>query len=79
MNDGVITITVDGDIFYCRDDNYKIDKTIMHKELHRENGPAVIALDGYVEYWLNGVEYSEEDYRVEVRKLKLEKIKELIK
>ena len=51
----------------------------MHKELHRENGPAVIALDGYVEYWLNGVEYSEEDYRVEVRKIKLKTIKDLLK
>ncbi len=29
---------------------------------HREDGPAFVYEDGTEEYWLNGVEYSEEEF-----------------
>jgi hypothetical protein len=44
---------------------------------HREDGPAVIYHNGYVEYFLNGISISEKKYEQEVIKLKLERLKKL--
>jgi len=52
---------------------YKDDK------LHREDGPAVEYADGAKAWYLNSIRYSEKDYIVEVRKIKLQRIKELLK
>jgi len=44
-------------------------------EEHREDGPAIEGFEGYKEWWLNGVRYyREEDYKIALRKLKLERI-----
>jgi hypothetical protein len=44
---------------------------------HREDGPARIWPDGDVWYYLNGIEYTKEEYETEVAKLKLGRIKDL--
>lgn len=36
---------------------------IQNGQFHREDGPAVIEADGNIEYWLNGIEISEETFK----------------
>ena len=37
-------------------------------KLHRTNGPAFIYSDGSEEYWLDDIEYTEEDYWKEIER-----------
>ena len=46
---------------------------------HREDGPAFVWADGTNNWYLNDIQYHEEDFKVAVRKLKLQRIKELLK
>ena len=42
---------------------------------HREDGPSYECADGYKEWWLNDMRYnSEQDYKIALRKLKLERV-----
>ena len=34
----------------------------LNDELHREDGPAVEYVDGTLEWWLNGEEFTEEEF-----------------
>ena len=46
-----------------------------HGKYHREDGPAIEWADGSKGWYLNGVPYhSEQDYRIALRKIKLEKV-----
>jgi len=65
MRNGKI-IDEHGDTFYYKDD-----------ELHRIDGPAVEWWDGRKHWWINGFNYSEAEYIVEIRKIKIEILKEL--
>jgi len=40
-------------------------------ELHRENGPAVEWSNGDTSWWINGVSYTEQEYKYETRSVKL--------
>ena len=42
--------------------------------VHREDGPACEWDDGDKWWWLNGQEYSEQDYKIAMRKSKLKKV-----
>lgn len=44
---------------------------------HRKDGPAVEHSDGDVEYWINGVLYTEDEFEHEMVKKKLERVKNL--
>ena len=46
---------------------------IKEDELHREDGPAIEYADGKKEYWLNGMEYKEEQYYEKIKKQELKK------
>ena len=39
---------------------------------HREDGPAVEWADGFKAWYLNNIRYSEQDYKIAMRKIKLE-------
>jgi len=41
---------------------------------HREDGPAIECTNGYKEWWLNGNYYSEQEYIIALRKIKLERV-----
>ena len=41
---------------------------------HHEDGPAVEYSNGYKEWWVNGKQYSKEDYKYKMRLVKLEYI-----
>ena len=50
-----------------------------HGKYHREDGPAIEGLNGYKSYWLEHINYSEEEYWEkikELKKCKLFKLKE---
>jgi hypothetical protein len=47
--------------------------------LHNENGPAVKYADGSEEYWLNGKQYTKEQYYNELEKNNKKKNKESVK
>jgi len=51
----------------------------IDRKKHREDGPAVDYANGLKSWYLNGIEYSEEEYKFELRKIKLQRIKELLK
>jgi len=51
----------------------------LNGDRHREDGPAIEWPNGDKAWYLNDVRYSEEDYKVAVRKIKLQRIKELLK
>ena len=52
----------------------------INGKFHREDGPAVEWYNGCKEWWLDSRgPYSEEEYIVELRKIKLQRIKELLK
>ena len=42
--------------------------------LHREDGPAVEHSNGNNYWWINGVSYTEQQYKYETRSVKLEKL-----
>ena len=60
---------------YEKPDSYKV--WYKNNKRHREDGPAIEYSNGDVEYWLNHIKYSVEDWGLEVAKLKLERIKDL--
>lgn len=45
-----VKINVDGECWF------------RHNLPHRENGLAVILIDGIMEYWLNGDQYKQDEY-----------------
>ena len=52
----------------------------LNEELHREDGPAIEWLDGTKEWYLNGVELSEQDFntRMNTKELTINPIVELL-
>jgi len=79
---GILELTlhrVDGPAYirYDINANKKIEEYCVDGKIHRLNGPAVIqyAEDGniiYEVYYINGIEYTEENYHKELLKLKLQ-------
>ena len=67
MNNSTITVDSYGTI------QYKNEKGL----LHREDGPAVEFLDGDNWYYLNGINYSKNEWEKEILKLKIIRIKDL--
>ena len=51
----------------------------INGKCHREDGPAREYANGLKSWYLNGIEYSEEEYIVELRKIKLKRLMELLK
>lgn len=43
---------------------------VLNDLIHRENGPAYIEADGSVEWFLFGIEMTEEEYNIKIRELK---------
>ena len=43
-------------------------------ELHREDGPAMEHNNGYKFWYINDVEYTEQDYKLEMRSRKLKQL-----
>lgn len=43
----------------------------LHGELHREDGPAVEQLVGNLQWWVHGVQYTEEEFSNYIEKKKL--------
>jgi hypothetical protein len=39
--------------------------------LHREDGPAIEFLSGFKIWWINGIQYTEQDYKYKTRSIKL--------
>ena len=39
--------------------------------LHREDGPAIEFLSGFKIWWINGIQYTEQDYKYKIRSIKL--------
>ena len=46
----------------------------LNGDLHREGGPAVEWANGYKEWWINDIQYTEQEYKIEMRSIKLTKI-----
>jgi hypothetical protein len=81
----------EGNTFYYKDD--KLHRTdgpaieytdgskvwCINGEFHREDGPSIEWSHGTKGWYLNDVRYSEENYKIELRNLKLQRIKELLK
>jgi len=44
----------------------------LNDVLHREDGPACEYPNGGGEWWLGGIEYSEHEWKLEMRKRKME-------
>ena len=40
-------------------------------DLHREDGPAIEFLSGFKIWWINGIQYTEQDYKYKIRSIKL--------
>ena len=40
-------------------------------DLHREDGPAIEFLSGFKIWWINGIQYTEQDYKYKIRSVKL--------
>ena len=66
---------------YHREDGLPaIERANGHKtwclkgELHRENGPAIEWASGNKEWWLNGKRYTEQEWKMETRRRKIEKL-----
>jgi len=38
---------------------------------HRENGPAIEYYNGGKEWWINDIQYTEQEYKIEMRSRKL--------
>ena len=47
---------------------------VKNGKWHREDGPAIEMASGYKCWYLNGVEYSEQEWKIAVRKIKLERV-----
>ena len=54
----------------------KYNNKIWYKngEKHREDGPAIVYVSGSKEWWMNGKYYNEQDYKIALRKFKLERV-----
>ena len=50
---------------------------LINGKFHREDGPSRIFTNGSTRYHLNGIEYTKEDWELEITKIKLERIKNL--
>jgi hypothetical protein len=50
---------------------------LINGKYHREDGPAFEYPDGGVEYWLNDMGYSKEEYEQEILKRRLKRILDL--
>ena len=61
-------IDIHGNVCYYKDGKY-----------HREDGPAIEFRFGTKFWYLNNVKYTKEEHKVELRKLKLQRIRELLK
>lgn len=46
--------------------------------LHREDGPAIVCDNGIKKWFVYGTEYNESEFKIAVRKLKLQRIKDSI-
>lgn len=46
----------------CVTDCYNNKYWFLNKRKHREDGPAVECANGSEEWWINGIEYIEEDF-----------------
>jgi uncharacterized membrane protein len=57
--------------------NLYIKEFYLNRELHRENGPAIEYLNEPKrnKYYLNGVKYNEKQYKMNLRKLKIRRLK----
>ena len=50
-------------------------KWLINGLLHREDGPAFVWANGRIEWWLNDeLYYTEQDYKIALRKMKLERV-----
>jgi hypothetical protein len=49
----------------------------VEKNFQQEDGPAVENINGYKEFFLNDISYSEEEFHQEIIKLKLKRLVEL--
>jgi hypothetical protein len=47
---------------------------LVDDKLHHIEGPAVVGSDGHREYWINGIEYTKEDYPKAVLEYKLKQL-----
>ena len=56
---------------YCvKVDRYGTRRYYNHAgQLHRLEGPAVVWRSGSVQWWLNGVPYTEQDYHAQLKAL----------
>jgi hypothetical protein len=43
-------------------------------DYHRENGPAIVYSDGYKSWWIDGIMYTEQKHRYEMRCRKLKQL-----
>ena len=57
-------------------DDYGTRRWFLNGEFHREDGPTIEWADGPKHWYLNDQKYSEEEYEVEIQKLKDERIKQ---
>jgi hypothetical protein len=82
-------LTIDNDIKYWELPNGKFHRKdgpaiewangsgkewYLNGDLHREGGPAVEWANGYKEWWINDIQYTEQEYKIEMRSIKLTKI-----
>jgi len=57
---------------------YHLESSGFQRNLHREDGPALVYEDGDYSFWLNGEDYTEEEWKkdkrviIALRKLKFE-------
>jgi hypothetical protein len=49
----------------------------LNNRLHRDDGPAVECSDGYNEWWLNGSEYTEAEWKDKLNPVKELSVKEI--
>ncbi len=47
---------------FCHKDSFAYTSYYIHGKRHNDNGPAVIYSDGSVDYYLNDIKYSKEEY-----------------
>jgi len=58
-DDGPAVEWADGTKYWCK-----------HGRYHREDGPAFETANGSKEYWLEGIQYTEEEYWKKIKELK---------
>lgn len=55
-------------------DDERIEYFNENRKLHREDGPAIEYKKNYYFWFLDGIQYNEEDYKKEMYKRNLEKL-----